>query len=91
MKTAPSPDRGPSNVALALGSSFAHGDQASQLWKSFTCANTRSGAAATAAVRETRNSSGCKATTMRKTDDQRGEAEEDFLEHGVPTLHRLRY
>jgi|GEM_PF-6259665 len=40
LKMAPIPADRPSKVTLAAGSSFADGDQASQLWKSFTCANT---------------------------------------------------
>src|SRR5262245_54909614 len=37
---APCPASGPSKPILAAGSSLAQGDQASHLWKSFTCANT---------------------------------------------------
>src|SRR3954469_6997935 len=55
---APSPLVGPSNVDLALGSILAHGDQASHLWKSFSCAKTAAGEAAIAAERETVNSAG---------------------------------
>ena len=57
-KMAPSPEDGPSNVALALGSSLAHGDQASQLWKSLTSANTAAGGATTIVERSMRNVDG---------------------------------
>ena len=89
MKTAPSPERGPSNVALALGSSLAQGDQASQLWKSFTCANTRSGGAATAAVRATRYSLGCMATTMRKTTTSAANPRRIFLSIAFAPVWKL--
>src|SRR6266850_2241265 len=39
-KTAPVPAAAPSKVFRAAGSSLAHGDHASHLWKSFTWANT---------------------------------------------------
>src|SRR5262249_22582742 len=54
-KAAPWPAGAPSNVFLAAGSSFAHGDQASQLWKSLTCANTAGAGAAITALRSIRN------------------------------------
>src|SRR5262245_3608875 len=50
-----------------VGSSLAHGDQAAQLWKSFTWAKTAEGGAAMVAVRVTRNSAGRVATTMTNT------------------------
>src|SRR3954470_1996921 len=43
---APTPDCGPENIILALGSSFAQGDQSSHLLRSFTCANTAAAGAA---------------------------------------------
>src|SRR5262245_57013127 len=49
-----------------VGSIFCQGDQASQRWKSFTCANTCAGGAAMVADRTTRNSEGCIATMTRK-------------------------
>src|SRR6266478_9809244 len=61
-KTAPSPAGAPSNAFFAAGSSFAHGDQASQLWKSLTCATTAGAGAAMVALRSTRNSDGRKVT-----------------------------
>src|SRR5262249_16350535 len=61
-KTAPSPADGPSNVVFALGSSFAQGDHASHLWKSFTWAKTSDAGAAIVADRTTRYSEGCRAT-----------------------------
>src|SRR5215831_5212276 len=61
-KTAPSPADGPSKVVFALGSSFAHGDHASHLWKSFTCAKTADAGAAIVAERAIRYSEGCSAT-----------------------------
>src|SRR5213594_1324557 len=66
-KTAPVPDGAPSNVFLADGSSFAHGDHPAQLWKSFTCANTAATGAAIVALRVIRNSEGCRATTTATT------------------------
>ena len=90
MKTAPSPDRGPSNVALALGSSFAQGDQASQLWKSFTCANTRSGGGGNGRGACDSVFVGLQSDDDEEDDDQSGETEEDFLDHGVcPRLETL--
>src|SRR6266436_2072782 len=50
-KTAPSPADGPSKVVSASGSSFAQGDHASHLWKSFTCAKTSDAGAAIVADR----------------------------------------
>src|SRR6516164_6522085 len=61
-KTAPSPADGPSKVVFAWGSSFAHGDHASHLWKSFTCAKTSDAGAAIVADRAIRYSEGCSAT-----------------------------
>src|SRR4051794_20500275 len=61
---APGPDSGPLNAFLALGSSFAQGDHASHLCRSFTFANTTSAGAAMRAARVTRNSDGRVATTM---------------------------
>src|SRR5262249_48281658 len=61
-KTAPSPADGPSKVVFALGSSFAQGDHASHLWKSFTCAKTSGAGAAIVADRAIRYSEGCRAT-----------------------------
>src|SRR5262245_9482123 len=55
---APTPDSGPSNRTLALGSNLIHGDQASHLWKSLTWANTVAGGAAIVAERETWKSVG---------------------------------
>ena len=66
-------------------------DQASQLWKSFTCANTRSGAAATAAVRETRYSSGCKATTIRKTTTSAAKPRRIFLSMAFCPFFEFRF
>ena len=57
-KTAPVPAGAPSKVFRAAGSSLAHGDHASHLWKSFTWANTAAGGAAMVAVRVIRNSEG---------------------------------
>src|SRR5690349_19119539 len=42
---APTPLDGPSNVTFMLGSSFCHGDHSWKRWRSFTTANTASGAA----------------------------------------------
>src|SRR6185369_14590828 len=64
---APSPDDGPSKTDVACGSSFAHGDHASQLWKSLTTSNTLAGIADIAADRVIRNSPGCRATTIKNT------------------------
>src|SRR5215475_6672728 len=61
-KTTPSPADGPSKVVFALGSSFAQGDHASHLWKSFTWAKTWDAGAAIVADRATRYSEGCRAT-----------------------------
>src|SRR5258708_28859567 len=61
-KTAPSPADGPSKVVFALGSSFAQGDHASHLWKSFTCGQTSDPGRATVADRAIRYSEGCSAT-----------------------------
>src|SRR6516225_7809788 len=61
-KTAPSPADGPSRVVFALGSSFAQGDHASHLWKSFTWAKTSDAGAAIVADRTIRYSEGCSAT-----------------------------
>src|SRR5262249_16526223 len=61
-KTAPSPADGPSKAVFALGSSFAQGDLASHLWKSFTCAKTADAGAAIVAERAIRYSEGCSAT-----------------------------
>src|SRR5262245_61301304 len=61
-KTAPSPADGPSKVVFALGSSFAQGDHASHLWKSFTWAKTADAGAAIVADRAIRYSDGCSAT-----------------------------
>src|SRR5258707_1295648 len=58
VKIAPSPADAPSKVVLALGSSFAQGDHASHLWKSFTCAKTSGAGAAIVADRATRYSEG---------------------------------
>src|SRR5215467_5910336 len=66
-KAAPVPARGPSNVCFAAGSSFAHGDHASQLWRSFTWAKTTGAGAATTAERSTRKSEGRVATITQKT------------------------
>src|SRR5262249_4477810 len=52
---------------LAVGSSFAQGDQASQLWKSLTCLKTSAGGAEIVVARTIRKSSGCMATTPAKT------------------------
>src|SRR5258708_4924028 len=57
----------PSNEFLAFGSSFAQGDQASQLWKSLTCAKTSGAGAANVTDRSTRKSAGCIATTPANT------------------------
>src|ERR1043166_4540276 len=64
---APVPAGGPSKVCFMVGSSLAQGDHASQLWKSFTWANTIGGGAEIVALRTTRYSGGCSATTIRKT------------------------
>src|SRR6516162_3135179 len=61
-KTAPSPADGPSKVVFALGSSFAQGDHASHLWKSFTWAKTSDAGAAIVADRAIRYSEGRRAT-----------------------------
>src|SRR5262252_4483721 len=61
-KTAPSPADEPSKVVFALGSSFAQGDHASHLWKSFTWAKTSDAGAAIVADRAIRYSEGCRAT-----------------------------
>src|SRR5215472_238894 len=61
-KTAPSPADGPSKAVFALGSSFAQGDHASHLWKSFTWAKTSDAGAAIVADRAIRYSEGCSAT-----------------------------
>src|SRR5262252_3239073 len=61
-KTAPSPADEPSKVVFALGSSFAQGDHASHLWKSFTWAKTSDAGAAIVADRAIRYSEGCSAT-----------------------------
>src|SRR6185503_11683811 len=53
-------------VFFIAGSIFAHGDQASQRWKSLTCPNTAAGGAAMAAERVTAKSGGCSATTIAK-------------------------
>src|SRR6266576_961564 len=66
-KDAPVPAGAPSNEFLTDGSSFAHGDQASQLWKSLTCANTAGAGAAMVALRWIRNSDGCITTTTAST------------------------
>src|SRR6267142_2007157 len=66
-KAAPLPAGAPSNEFLAVGSSFAHGDQASQLWKSVTCANTAGAGGAMVARRSMRNSDGCIATSTAST------------------------
>ena len=58
---------GPSNVDLAFGSILAHGDQASHLWKSFTCSNTAAGDAFIVAERETLKSFGRMAMTTHST------------------------
>src|SRR5689334_13599467 len=67
LKTAPSPAGAPAYSAFAFGSSFDHGDQFSQLWKSFTLANTLSAGAATTVERSTLNSDGCMATMPANT------------------------
>src|SRR5438445_490457 len=59
---APWPAGAPSNEFFAAGSSFAHGDQACQLWKSLTCVNTAGAGAAMVVLRSMRNSDGCMAT-----------------------------
>src|SRR6185369_13223297 len=64
---APLPEAGPSKVCFIFGSSLAHGDHFSQLWKSFTCKNMSGGGAATVALRVTRYSGGCNATTIRNS------------------------
>src|SRR5207245_9898944 len=48
---APWPAGAPSNEFFAAGSSFAHGDQACQLWKSLTCVNTAGAGAAMVVLR----------------------------------------
>ena len=53
-KMEPVPAVGPSKLSLALGSSFAHGDQFSHLRRSFTWAKTSDGSAANAVDRATR-------------------------------------
>src|SRR5262249_47947203 len=67
LKMAPVPEEGPSNEFLAFGSSFAQGDQASQLWKSLTCLKTSAGGAEIVVARTIRKSAGCTATTPAKT------------------------
>src|SRR5258708_1623942 len=79
LKMAPVPSDGPSKEFLAAGSSFAQGDQACQLWKSFTCANTSDGGAEIVAVRVTRNSAGCMATTTTNTTTIAASARRVFL------------
>src|SRR5438093_10462820 len=64
---APWPAGAPSNEFFAAGSSFAHGDQACQLWKSLTCANTAGAGAAMVVLRSIRNSDGCSATIAAST------------------------
>src|SRR5262249_1369574 len=66
-RAAPFPAGAPSNEFFAAGSSFAHGDQASQLWKSLTCANTAGAGAAMVARRSMRNSDGGIATIAAST------------------------
>jgi hypothetical protein len=51
---------------LSAGSTFSHGDQACQFWKSFTCANAAGAGARRVALRSTLKSAGCSATTIRK-------------------------
>src|SRR5262245_55675689 len=67
VKMAPVPDEDPSKEFFAVGSSFAQGDHASQLWKLFTCANTDGGGAEIAVDRWTRKVDGCRATITRNT------------------------
>jgi len=57
------PAGAPSYVCFIPGSSVAHGFHAAQLWKSFTWLKTAGAGAAMVAVRATRNSDGCIATT----------------------------
>src|SRR5687767_14702549 len=61
------PDEGSLKVFLAFGSSFAHGDQASHLRKSFTCRKMADGGAAIVAERLTAYSAGRIATTTANT------------------------
>src|SRR2546427_5113259 len=55
---APAPAGVPAYACFIAGSSFAHGFQASHLWKSFTWAKTTGAGAAIVAVRATRYSEG---------------------------------
>src|SRR5436853_7327204 len=64
---APVPAEGPSNVDRAAGSSFAQGDQSSQLWKLWTRGNTAEGGASIVIDLVTRNSGGLEATTPTNT------------------------
>src|SRR5205085_1086811 len=63
----PVPAGGPSKEFFAAGSSFAQGDHASHLWRSFTWSNTAPGGAVMRAERVRRKSAGCRAATMRNT------------------------
>src|SRR5215207_5507100 len=64
---APLPAGAPSWVCFIAGSSLAHGDQASHLWKSFTSAKTAGGGAEIFAARTTVNPAGWNATTTANT------------------------
>src|SRR5215813_9725850 len=66
-KAAPVPAGAPSYAVFAAGSALSQGDHASQLWRSFTCANTCSGGAEIVVVRATRKLAGCHATTTSST------------------------
>src|SRR6267154_914680 len=58
----PAPVGAPSYVCFMVGSSLAHGDQLSQLWKSFTCAKAAVGGACMVAERVMQKSAGRVAT-----------------------------
>src|SRR5207249_9586888 len=75
----PVPADGPSNVTFDAGSSFAQGDHASQLWKSFTWANTCAGGAVMLAVRAMRNAEGCMATKPTASATSTTKASKIFL------------
>src|SRR5215467_12679983 len=89
-KTAPSPADGPSKVVFALGSSFAQGDHASHLRKSFTCAKTWDAGAAIVADRAIRYSEGCRATNAANAATTAARAIRIFRTIEPPPLQRHR-
>ncbi len=79
--TVPSPSGGPSKFTLACGSSFAHGDQASHLWKSLTWAKTSAWGAAIVMRPIDLELGGLQGDDNDEDEDDCRQSDEDLLQH----------